>query len=350
MLSTYGYITKFAGNYNSGYPTIGAVATSTKLKYPSGIAVDSVGNVYFADTGSNSVLKVSTSTGIITRVAGSGYSTTKYSGDNGPATKANLFGPKGVAVDPSGNMYIADTNNNVIRQVNRNGIITTVAGSVVSGYTGDGSLATSARLNAPSSIALDSYGVMYIADSGNNVIRKVVLGGAIRALAGTGVAGYSGNGGAATSARLNNPSGVAVDSVGNIYIADTGNNVIRRVSIYDHTITTVAGTGVRGSSGNNVLATSAQLYFPAGIAFDSKNNLYIADTQNHKIRKVPRNTGIITTVAGTGSEGLDGAASLLATSARLNNPYGVAIHSSTGNIYFTDSYNYCVRKVTSAPP
>ena len=326
------------------------------LNLPTGIAVDSVGSVYFADSYGNSVLKVTTSTGIITRVAGvAKVSSIKYSGDNGPATKAYLHSPRGVALDTRGNIYIADTNNNVIRKVtNSTKIITTVAGTIynaapVNGYSGDGGLATSARLRAPSSIAVDSYGVMYIADTGNNVIRRVDRTGIISTLAGTGVAGYSGNNGAATSARLNNPSGVAVDTDRNIYIADTFNHVIRKVTRTTGMITTVAGTGVRGYTGNNVLATSALLAYPQGIALDSKNNLYIADTFNHYIRKVTANTGIITFVAGTGYSGYSGD-DHPASSARLNLPYRVAIDSGTGNIYIADSRNYVVRMVTSAPP
>ena len=325
------------------------------LNLPTGIAVDSVGSVYFADSYGNSVLKVTTSTGIITRVAGvAKVSSIKYSGDNGPATKAYLHSPRGVALDTRGNIYIADTNNNVIRKVtNSTKIITTVAGTIynaapVNGYSGDGGLATSARLRAPSSIAVDSYGVMYIADTGNNVIRRVDRTGIISTVAGTGVAGYSGNNGAATSARLNNPSGVAVDTDRNIYIADTFNHVIRKVTRTTGMITTVAGTGVRGYTGNNVLATSALLAYPQGIALDSKNNLYIADTHNHYIRKVTANTGIITFVAGNGTKGYSGD-DLPASSAQLNLPYGVAIYSGTGNIYIADSHNYVVRMVTSVP-
>ena len=350
---TYGIITNFAGMQWGGYAIDGIVATSARFFFPSGITVDSVGNVYFANTNYNTIEKVTISTGIITRVAGTGMGF-GYTGDNGPARAAYLFGPEGVTLDATGNIYIADTRNNVIRKVTKStGIITTVAGTTyriaLVGYSGDGGLATSARLKAPSSIAFDSYGVMYIADSGNNVIRRVAPSGIISTVAGTGVIGFTANGGAATSARLSNPKGIAFDSLNNLYIADTLSNVIRKVTNTTGIITIVAGTNrIRGSSGNNVLATSAQLAAPIGLAVDSKNNLYFTDTPNCIIRKVTASTGIITTVAGNGMVGYigDGAD---ATLAKLDYPNGVAIHSSTGNIYITDTGNTVVRKVTSVP-
>ena len=355
-LQTYEHIYAFAGNHIQGYPANNVIATSTMLNLPTGIAVDSVGNVYFADSFSHSVLKVTTSTGIITRVAGTGKVGSGYSGDNGPATAASLNDPWGIAVDRAGNIYIADTENNVIRKVIKwNGIIVTVAGTIynkvrVNGYFGDGGPATSARLRAPKSIAFDSFGIMYISDSGNNVIRKVGKDGIINTVAGCDLGLiYCGNAGTATAATLNNPSGIAFDSLNNLYIADAYNHVIRKVTRTTGMITTVAGTGVRGYTGNNVLATSALLAYPRGIALDSKNNLYIADSSNHYIRKVTAATGIITLVAGTGYSGYSGD-DHPASSARLNLPYGVAIDSSTGNIYIADSRNYVVRMVTSAPP
>ena len=217
------------------------------------MAVDASGNLYIADTGNNRIRKVS-ATGIITTVAGNGSA--GYSGDGGPATSAQLDGPEGVAVDGSGNLYIADTCNNRIRKVSATGIITTVAGNGSAGYSGDGGPATSAQLSLPAGVAVDGSGNLYIADSGNNRIRKVSATGIITTVAGNGSPGYSGDGGPATSAQLNQPAGVAVDASGNLYIADSSNNRIRKVSATG-IITTVAGNGFDGYSGDGGPATSA---------------------------------------------------------------------------------------------
>lgn len=287
-------------------------------------------------------LTLSQITGIITTVAGTSGG---YSGDNGAATSAELAVPNGVAVDSSGNIYIADTGNNRIRKVDTNGIITTVAGDGSVGYSGDNGAATSAQLNYPTGLAVDSRGNIYIADALNDRIRKVDTNGTITTVAGNGWAGYSGDNGPATSAQLTNPLGVAVDSSGNIYIADYSYNIIRKVDT-NGIITTVAGDGTQGYSGNNGAATSAELSGPEGVEVDSNGNIYIADSENHKIRKVDIN-GIITTVAGTdsteynGDNGDNGAA----TSAWLYEPRGVEVDSN-GNIYIADTNNDRIRKVS----
>ena len=196
------------------------------LKFPSEIAVDSTGNVYFAD-GENSLIREWGTGGNLTTVAGSGV--TGFLGDGGPATLAKLNNPWGVAVDSSGNIYISDTYNNRIRKVDLSGAITTVAGNGIQGYLGDGGPALSAELSWPNDIALDSQGNLYIADSGNERIRMMNTSGTITTIAGTGVAGYTGEEVAATTAELNDPWGVTVDPAGNLYIADTYNNVLRKV-------------------------------------------------------------------------------------------------------------------------
>ena len=238
--------------------------------------MDAAGNLYIADTWNSRVRKVSN--GVITTVAGSG--TEGFSGDNGPNTSAQLAGPGGVAADSAGNLYIADTSNYRIRKVS-NGVITTVAGSGAYGFSGDNGPATNAMLSGPGGITVDSAGNLYIADTGNSRIRKV-SNGVITTVAGSGTYGLSGDNGPATSAELEDPYGVALDSAGNFYVADTNNSRIRRVS--NGVITTVAGNGTGGFSGDNGPATSAELAIPYGVVVDSPGNVYIADTQNYRIR------------------------------------------------------------------
>jgi len=335
-----GIISTLAGDGTAGSSGDGGVATSAQLNLPNGVAVDSSGNLYIADRYNDRIRKV-TSGGLISTEAGT--NAFGYSGDGGPATSAQLNYPAGVAVDSSGNLYIADRDNDRIRKVTSGGIISTVAGTGAWGYSGDGGAATDAQLYAPRGVAVDSSGNLYIADFDNHRIRKVTSSGIISTMAGTGAFGYSGDGGAATSAQLDSPTGIAVDSSGNLYIADLFNHRIRKVT--SGIISTVAGTGAQGYSGDGGAATSAQLNRPYGVAVDSSGNLYIADRDNHRIRKVT--SGIISTVAGTGvaSYSGDGGA---ATSAQLNYPYGVAVDSS-GNLYIADRSNHRIRKITPAP-
>ena len=222
-------------------------------------------------------------------------------GDGGAATAAALMNPGGVAVDAAGTLYIADTDNNRIRKVTTAGVITTVAGNGLAGAGGDGGQAVFASLHSPHGVAVDAAGNLYIADTDNNRIRKVTPAGIITTVAGTGISGHSGDGGPATAARLNYPVGVAVDAAGNLYIADTGNSRIRKVTPAG-VITTLAGTGIGGYSGDGGPATAAQLKYPFGVAVDAAGNLYIADSGNNSIRKVTP-AGIITTVAGNGTAG-----------------------------------------------
>ncbi len=301
--------------------------------------------------------------GIITTVAGNGSCAIRdgygicYSGDGGLATSAELWFPADIAFDGAGDLYIADSagDDNRIRKVT-NGIINTVAGVGTSGYNGDNIQATTAELSGPRGIVVDGAGNLCIADSGNNRIRKVTPGGIISTVAGNGTAGYGGDGGPATSAELNNPTSVAMDGAGSLYIADTGNNRIRSVSP-GGTITTVAGNGTAGSSGDGGPATKAEFYYPAGVAVDGAGNLYIGDTGNNRVRMVAPG-GVITTVAGNGyGEGGTGSGGVItgsggfsgdggpATSAELNNPEGVAVDGA-GNLYIADSTNHRIRKVT----
>jgi trimeric autotransporter adhesin len=318
-----------------------------------GVAVDASSNIYIADTNNHRIRKVTKSTGIISTVAGTGYP--GYSGDGGQATSAALNYPYGVAVDSSGNIYIADTDSYRIRMVTKStGIISTVAGTGSYSYSGDGGQATSASLRIPGGVAVDASGNIYIADTYNYRIRMVTKStGIISTVAGSGPYGYSGDGGQATSAALFYPYGVAVDALGNIYIADSSNYRIRMVTKSTGIISTVAGTGYSGYSGDGGQATSAALFYPYGVAVDASGNIYIADSSNYRIRMVTKSTGIISTVAGTGSYGYSGDGGQ-ATSAALNSPYGVAVDAS-GNIYIADSANYRIRMFAlpaspAAPP
>jgi trimeric autotransporter adhesin len=334
-----------AGTGSYGYSGDGGLATSADFSSPDDIAIDASGNIYIADAANNRIRLVTKSTGIISTVAGTGSS--GYSGDGGIATSAALNYPRGVTIDASGNIYIADTYNHRIRMVTKStGIISTVAGNGSYGYSGDGGLATSALLYNPRGVAIDASGNIYIADTFNHRIRMVMLStGIISTVAGTGSYGYSGDGGIATSAKLYYPYGVAMDASGNIYIADTFNHRIRMVTKSTGIISTVAGTGSYGYSGDGGIATSAKLTHPQGFAIDASGNIYIADADNHRIRMVTKSTGIISTVAGTGSSGYSGDGGI-ATSAGLYYPRGVAIDAS-GNIYIADYSNHRIRMFSS---
>jgi uncharacterized repeat protein (TIGR01451 family) len=325
-----------AGSGSPGYTGDGGKAIGAKLYNPQGVAVDGSGNVYIADLNNFAVRKVSPA-GIITTVAGNGMQ--GYSGDEGFATAAELSWTSGVAVDGSGNLYIADQYNNAVRKVSPAGIITTVAGNGTQGFSGDAGRATSAELNLPCGVAVDGAGNLYIADQGNNRIRKVSAAGIITTVAGNGTAGYTGDNIAASSAELNNPTAVAVDAAGNVYIADDFNERIREVSTQG-VISTVAGTGAKGYSGDGLAATAAQLNGPVGIAVDGLGNLYIADLGNDRIREVSL-TGTIATIAGNGTGGYSGDG-VPATDAELYWPWGVAL-DATGDVYIADTNNQRVR-------
>jgi uncharacterized protein (TIGR03437 family) len=332
-------ITTVAGTGASGYSGDGGQATSAQLSIPWGIAVDASGNLYIADEINNRIRMVAAD-GTITTIAGNG--TSGYTGDGSAATSAELNYPAAVAVDGSGNVYIADTANHVVRKRAAGGTIANLAGTNVAGYAGDGAAATSAQLNLPLGVALDTAGNLYIADTLNSMVRKVATGGTITTVAGSTLGGYGGDGGAATSAQLYEPFAVTVDAAGNLYLSDTFNHAVRKVAV-DGTITTVAGSGTRGYSGDGGLATQAKLNYPAGLAVDAAGNLYIADSLNCRIRVVTP-SGIITTVAGTGKFGSLGDGGP-ATSAQLNTPTGVALDSA-GKLYVADSQNSRVRRLT----
>jgi sugar lactone lactonase YvrE len=331
-----------AGNGTSGFSGDNGAAATATLSEPFGVAVDAVGNLYIADTSNHRIRKVDAS-GVITTVAGNG--TESFSGDGGPATSAALNTPIGVAVDVAGNLYIADAFNNRIRKVNATGIITTVAGNGDARFSGDHATATSASLSAPFGVAVDKAGNLYIADTSNQRVRKVDTSGAIATVAGNGMEGFSGDGGPATRASLNFPTGVTLDRTGNLFITDQSNHRIRMVTT-GGVITTVAGNGDAGFSGDHAAATSTRLNLPIGTAVDAAEALYIADTSNHRIRRVSSD-GMVTTVAGNGIGGFSGDGSA-PTNASLKSPSGVAVDSA-GNLYIADSFNNRVRKLNAVP-
>jgi len=272
-------------------------------------------------------------------VAGTGIA--GYSGDNGPATNAMLSSPSGLTIDNRGNLYIVDSDNNRIRKVDTNGIITTVAGNGAAGFGGDGYRATNASLWDPGSVTVDPAGDLYIADSANGRIRKVDTNGMITTVAGDGGQGFSGDGGPATAATFLDPEDVVVDAFGNLYISDYYNNRVRRVDT-NGIITTVAGNGSNSYSGDGGPATNASLARPLGVAADVAGNLYIADRNNNRIRKVDTN-GIITTVAGNGILGLP-AIGGAATNTSLACPDSIAV-DAVGNLYIAGYTNYCILRV-----
>ncbi|MEK6589698.1 MAG: RHS repeat-associated core domain-containing protein, partial [Nitrospinota bacterium] len=342
-----GIITTVGGSGYPGYGGDGVPATNAQLYNPYNIAVDGEENLFIADMTNHRVRKVSAD-GIITLVAGSGSYGCEdcsggYGGDGGFATDARLNRPSGVTIDGQGNLFIADRDNHRIRKVSPDGIIITVAGNGVRGYSGDGSQATNAKINSPEGIAVDGLGNLFISDTGNHRIRKISPDRIITTVAGNGIAGYSGDGGAASSAMLYSPTGVTVDKLGNLFIVDYWNARIRKVNV-NGVIITVAGNGIKGYSGDGDLATNASLRYPWGVTVDSYGNLFIADPGNQRIRKVNAE-GIITTVVGNGIAGYSGDGGP-ATGAMLNSPHGVTVDKQE-NIFIADRGNHRIRAVTT---
>jgi sugar lactone lactonase YvrE len=314
----------------------GVEATTVPLLTPLQLAFDSAGNLYIADSGDHLIREVDL-TGIINTVAGSGQE--GFSGDGGPAIQAQLDTPSGVAVDANGNLYIADTNNNRIREVSA-GTIHTIAGSGSAGFSGDNGAATAAKLDNPTALAIDGQGNLYIADTGNQRIRKLA-GTTITTVAGNGFEGFAGDGVAATTASLADPLGVAVDSAGNLYIGDTNNQRVRRVSAATGNIATIAGTGVMGYTGDGPALTT-QLASPSGVAVDSAGNVYFADADNDLVREI--SGGNVSTVAGTNLQGYAGDTGV-ATKAVLDTPRAVLLGGSS--ILVSDTANNLVRSISA---
>jgi len=340
---TPGTISTYAGTGTAGYTGDGSAATSARIRNPEGLGVAANGNLYIADTGNNVIRKVDFVTGVITTVVGTG--TAGSAGDGGQATLAQLDGPQDVFVASNGDLYIADTGSRKIRKVTAaTGIISTVVGDGMNGDTGDGGLATAARLQSPRSVVVASNGDFYVNDRPNHRVRKVTAAtGIITAYAGMGNPGYLGDGAAATAARLRTPEGMTLDSNGDLYIADTGNDVIRKVTAAPGILPTFSGT-TTGFAGDGGAATAARLDTPEAVDFGPGGDLFIADTGNRRVRRVQAGTGIITTVAGTGTSGFSGDGGP-ATAARFTTIGGITV-SSTGVYYVADRGNDRIRKIT----
>jgi sugar lactone lactonase YvrE len=337
-VTTSGIISTFAGNRKSGSTGDGGPATDASIE-PNQLAFDAKGNLYFAEALNNKVRRI-TPDGVISTVAGTGVFA--RGGDGGPATSATLLNPAGVAFDPAGNLYISEFNGAAIRRVGTDGIITTFAGTGRFGLTPDGTPANQALFAGNWSIAVDPAGNLYVADRENMRIRIVDTARTVSTAAGNGKYRNADDGGSAFSAYVYHPRGIAFDPAGNLVVVDSDNERIRRIDT-DGTFHTIAGSGILGVAVNGP-ALSSGFYGPVGVAVDRTGIVYVADTFSHRIRRIDLN-GLITTVAGSG--GFDGAFSGdngPATSARLNRPHGLAL-DQTGNIYFADEMNHRIRRV-----
>ncbi len=331
--------------FGGGFQGDGGPATEALLQQPRAVLADSLGNIYIADTNNHRVRLVDAATGVIQTIVGTGTVGLGNFSSGNPAIEANINRPQGLAFTIEGNLLLSESSSQVVRQV-RNDTLLSLVGTGIAQFGGDQGPASNANLSNPVGIARDNEGNLYIADEFNQRIRKVDTNGIITTIAGSGSpdqGGFQGDGGSAIDARLNRPSAIAVDAQNNLYIADSENHRIRKVDT-NGIITTIAGTGIDGFSGDGGPATLAELNSPRGIVVDNQGNLFIADTDNHLIRLLNLASGLIQTVAGTGFGQLDleeGGA--LAVS--LNNPHGLSI-GPTGTILIADQFNHRIRELT----
>jgi len=331
-------ITTFAGSDSSGYSGDGGAATLARLGSPRGIAIDNMGSIYFTDFYCHCVRKINTS-GVINTIAGNG--SPGYSGDGGAATAATLYSPSSVAIDDSGNIYIADESYNCVRRINTAGIITLFAGNTSPGYGGDGGSATAAQLESPVGVAVDHTGNVYIADMANHAIRKV-SGGNISTFAGTGVGGQSSDGSPATASRIGKPISIAIDALGNVFFSDSL-SFVHKVDI-SGIITTIAGYGPYGYFGDGGPATAARFNSINGTAIGMSGEIYLSDAGNSVVRVI-NHTGIINNYAGSHVQGYggDGGPAWLC---EFNGPSGISM-DATGCVYVADAANARIRKISA---
>jgi uncharacterized protein (TIGR03437 family) len=344
---TAGTINTIAGTGGALFSGDGAAATLAGLNVAVDVSADRIGNLYIADQFNNRIRRIAAN-GTITTVAGTGVA--GYSGDGGPAVNAQIDTPTGVFADTAGNIYIAEPGNQRIRKVDPTGTITTIAGNGSKGFSGDGGPAIAASLYNAVRVAVDPAGNVVIADQSNHRIRRITPDGIISTIAGNGAGtpatgAFSGDGGQATSASLNNPTAIAITPAGIIYVADQFNQRIRRIAT-DGTITTIAGNGAAGFSGDGGPAAAASLNYPGGLTLDASGNIYFNDDLNFRTRRIAAGDGSISTVAGNGLQGFSGDNGP-ATSASLNGNFGAAVDAA-GNLYIADSTNNRIREVYGA--
>ncbi|MBX6314491.1 MAG: SMP-30/gluconolactonase/LRE family protein [Isosphaeraceae bacterium] len=335
------------GTGRLGFSGDGGPAAQAQLNGPFDVACDAAGNLYFSDTGNHRIRRVDAKTSIITTIAGNG--TKGFAGDGGPATEAQLNEPYGLAIDRDGNLYFADRLNRRVRRVDaKTGHITTLAGDGSKTFSGDGGPAQAAGLVEPNGVALDGQGKLYIADVADHRVRVVDLAsGLIQTFAGTGRGRHDGDGGPAQAAAIFGARAVEVGPDGTVYILERQGNSLRAVDPQTGVITTIAGTGQKGYTGDGAPARSATFNGPKELALDPAGNLYIVDTENHAIRRLEARTGLITTVAGNGHRGGQGDGGP-ATSAQLDRPHGVAV-APDGALFIGDTGNHRIRRVAPEP-
>lgn len=335
-------ISTVAGNGAEGVSGDGGPAINATLSKPTQVAADRRGNLYIADYGNSRIRKVDRN-GMITAFAGTGEA--GFAGDGGQAVQAKINFPHAITVADNGTLYFCDTKNHRVRKITPSGIITTVAGNGQAGFAGDGGPASRASLNQPEGIAVDARGNVFIADFNNHAIRKISPDGTITTVAGNGAAGFSGDGGPAVKAALNITPAVTVDQSGNVYVCDRDNHRVRKVDRWG-IITTIAGNGIEATTreiGDGGPATAASLNRPVGLAIDRHGNLYIAERDAHRIRKVTP-AGTITTLAGTGVAGFGGDGGA-AAEASLNMPRRLTINPTGDVLYIADTSNHRIRRI-----